>query len=240
MNYDSPFIKMLETIANMLIVSFLWVLFSLPVITITASCSALYHTTNKIIFGVGKGNGVFKDFFETYKQNLIPGIKLSLITVVAILFVLEGLWTGYQFYKVSIFGMLYFMLGILITFVVVPVIVYAPILLSRFDAPILSIIRMSAYFVLKKPLKAILIVILLAIMVLFVDVVPLALLIVPALYIDLIRGLVEKDMQAFIKEYELEEKTEPAVNEETEEITEAQSLADLDKKLSEGRKRGKR
>ena len=95
MNYNSPFIRMLETIANMLIVSFLWLIFSLPVITLVSSSCALYHTTNKIIFGPGRGNGVWKDFFESYKLNLIPGIKLTLLVIVAGLFVAEGLWTGY-------------------------------------------------------------------------------------------------------------------------------------------------
>ena len=115
MNYNSPFIRMLETIANMLIVSFLWLIFSLPVITLVSSSCALYHTTNKIIFGPGRGNGVWKDFFESYKLNLIPGIKLTLLVIVAGLFVAEGLWTGYQIYKINIWGMLYMLLGILVS-----------------------------------------------------------------------------------------------------------------------------
>ena len=51
MNYNSPFIKMLETVANMLIVTFLWFVFSLPLLTIVASSAALYQTTVKVIFG---------------------------------------------------------------------------------------------------------------------------------------------------------------------------------------------
>ena len=51
MRYDSPFIKFLEAIANMLIGTFLWFLFSLPVITVFASGAALYHCTVKGIFG---------------------------------------------------------------------------------------------------------------------------------------------------------------------------------------------
>ena len=154
MNYNSPFIRMLETIANMLIVSFLWLIFSLPVITLVSSSCALYHTTNKIIFGPGRGNGVWKDFFESYKLNLIPGIKLTLLVIVAGLFVAEGLWTGYQIYKINIWGMLYMLLGILVSAVVITTIVYIPPILSRFYASTLSIVRMAAYFALKKPLRS--------------------------------------------------------------------------------------
>ena len=106
MNYNNPFIKMLETLANMLIVSFFWLLFSLPVVTIVASSAALFHTTNKILFGPGRGKGVFKDFYDSFKQNLLPGIKLSLIIIICTAFVAEGLWTGYQIWKISIWGML--------------------------------------------------------------------------------------------------------------------------------------
>ncbi|MBQ2509542.1 MAG: YesL family protein, partial [Erysipelotrichaceae bacterium] len=93
MRYDSPFIKFLEAIANLLIVTFLWFVFSLPILTVVASSAALYHCTVKVIFGEKKGNGVFRDFFDSYKQNLIPGIKLSLIVIIAMLFIAEGLWT---------------------------------------------------------------------------------------------------------------------------------------------------
>ena len=133
MNYNSPFIKMLETIANMLIASFLWFVFSLPVLTIVPASAALYHTTDRIIFGPGKGNGVFKDFFDSFKLNLIQGIKLDLLVIAAFLFLAEGLWTGIQIYKLSIWGTLYLVLGILIAVVLITTIVYIPPVLSRFD-----------------------------------------------------------------------------------------------------------
>ena len=94
MQYNSPFVKILETIANMLIVSFFWIIFSLPIVTVVPSTAALYHTTNKVIFGPGRGNGVFKCFWDTFKENLKKGLFLSLIIVVALAFIAEGLWTG--------------------------------------------------------------------------------------------------------------------------------------------------
>ena len=49
--YDNPFIVMMVRIANMMIVSFFWVLCCLPVVTILPACAALYYTVNKVIFG---------------------------------------------------------------------------------------------------------------------------------------------------------------------------------------------
>ena len=242
MNYNSPFIKLLETIANMLIVSLLWLVFCLPIVTIVPSCCALYHTTAKIIFGPGRGNGVFKDFFNAYKDNIVPGIKLTLLVLVARFFIFEGLWTGWQIWRISILGMLYFGLSIIISTVLTTAIINIPPVLSRFDAPILSIIRISVYFVMKHPVRSILNVVLLAALSFMVEMFPLALLIVPALFADLIRLPLEKDLQQFAEENGLQTPEEPAAEEKEEETKEeeTESVTDLNRKFSRERKSGKK
>lgn len=229
---------MLETIGNMLIVSFFWLIFSLPVFTIVASSAALFHTTNKIIFGPGRGKGVFKDFFNSYKENLIPGFKLGLIFVICVLFVAEGLWTGYQIWRLNIWGMLYMILGILITFVFIIASIHVPPVLSRFEAPVSSIIRMAIYFAIRKPFRSILFALLFLLMGFFVESFPLALLIVPALYADLIRAPLHKDMVVFAKENGLGEENVEEKEEEEEESKQV-SLLDLEERFSNNRKKGK-
>ena len=200
MQYNSPFVKILETIANMLIVSFFWIIFSLPIVTVVPSTAALYHTTNKVIFGPGRGNGVFKCFWDTFKENLKKGLFLSLIIVVALAFIAEGLWTGYQLFKVNVFGMLYMILGILITIAIVPAMTYAPVMLSRFDAPLTTIIRLSLYFSLKKPLMNVLSIVLIGFFALLLEIFPLSIMITPALYADFLRPFMEKSLKKFIEE----------------------------------------
>ena len=240
MNYDNPFIKMLETLANMLIVSFLWLLFSLPLLTVISASAALFHTTSKIVFGPGRGKGVFKDFFGSYKLNLIPGIKLSLIILVCIAFIAEGLWTGYQIWRINIWGMLYMMLGILITFVFVITMVHIPPALSRFDAPITSIIRLAVYFAIRKPFRSILFALLFGVMLFSIGSFPLALLVVPALYTDLIRGPLDRDMDIFARENGFDNEASEDEEEETED-EEAFSSIDLEEKFrNDLKKEGKK
>ncbi|MBR0137094.1 MAG: YesL family protein [Erysipelotrichaceae bacterium] len=239
MNYNSPFIKFLETIANMLIVSVLWLVFSLPVLTVVTSSAALYHTTVKIIFGPGKGNGVFKDFYSSYKDNLISGIKLFIILLIAGLFVAEGLWTGYQIWRVSIWGMLYGMLGILFGTAYINILVHIPPVLSRFDAPVSSILRLAAYFAFRKPLRGLLFAVLFVLMIFFIESFPLALLIVPCLYTDLLRAPLEKDLKKFIADNGLEDVIE-AEDESEEEDQSPVSAADLDSKLTDKNKKGRK
>ncbi|MBQ2658992.1 MAG: DUF624 domain-containing protein [Erysipelotrichaceae bacterium] len=232
MKYNSPFIKMLEAAANMLIVTFLWFVFALPVVTLVSSSAALYHTTCKVIFGPKKGNGVFADFFASYKENLIPGIKLTLIVIVACLFVAEGLWTGYQIYRLNIWGMLYLILGIVISSIIIGTIVYIPPVLSRFVAPVFSIVRLAVYFAMKKPLRSLVYLLVLGFMVLMIDYFPLFIMILPAVYADLVRTYLEKDLNTFIQENDLAEITVEEKEEEIEEETE-ESAFDLEEKLSE-------
>lgn len=237
MRYDSPFIKFLEAIANLLIATFLWFVFSLPILTFVASSAALYHCTVKVIFGEKKGNGVFRDFFDSYRQNLIPGIKLSLIVIVAMLFVAEGLWTGYQIWRINIWGMLYLILGIVISSIVIAAIVYIPPVLSRFDAPVLSVIRIAVYFAMKKPFRSIFYLLLLGLLVLSIYAFPLAIVIVPGVYADLVRTYLERDLQKFIEENGLEEDEQAEKEDVPEEETEESSV-DLDKRFAE--KKGKK
>jgi len=237
MRYDSPFIKFLEAIANLLIATFLWFVFSLPILTFVASSAALYHCTVKVIFGEKKGNGVFRDFFDSYRQNLIPGIKLSLIVIIAMLFVAEGLWTGYQIWRINIWGMLYLILGIVISSIVIAAIVYIPPVLSRFDAPVLSVIRIAVYFAMKKPFRSIFYLLLLGLLVLSIYAFPLAIVIVPGVYADLVRTYLERDLQKFIEENGLEEDEQAEKEDVPEEETEESSV-DLDKRFAE--KKGKK
>ena len=240
MNYNNPFIKMLETLANMVIVSFLWLVFSLPVVTVIPSSAALFHCTSKVIFGPGKGNGVFRDFFDSFKENLREGIVLSLIIIVAILFIAEGLWTGFQFHKVSLWGMAYFVLGIVIAFVFITTLVHIAPVLSRFDAPLSSILRMAIYFAIRKPLRSILFCIFFLLMILSVYAFPLALMIVPSLYTDLIRGPLDRDFTNFIQENGLMEEAEDAEetgeSKEADQTAEDASIIDLEERFRKERK----
>ena len=98
------------------------------------------------------------------------------------------------------FGMLYMILGILITIAIVPAMTYAPVMLSRFDAPVTTIIRLSLYFSLKKPLMNVLSIVLIVFFALLLEIFPLSIMITPALYADFLRPFMEKRLKKFIVE----------------------------------------
>lgn len=228
-NYNNPVIVFLVKIANMIIVSLYWVACCLPVVTVMPACAALYHTVNKVVFG--NGNGVTREFFKSFKAALKPGVLLSVLAAVIGGLVAFGVYTGTQIWDAGIFGTVYMAAGVLIAFVLLTTLVYIAPTLSRFEGNIGVILRLAMYFSMKNQLRSAWYVILLGLAFWVVDFFPLLLLVVPALYVDLIRGGTEKVMKAYIHDSGLETAPTEAPEEEQTDAPEELSALELDKML---------
>ena len=226
--YDNPFIVMMVRIANMMIVSFFWVVCCLPVVTVLPACAALYYTVNKVVFG--NGAGVTRAFFRSFRAALKPGVVLTILAEVLGAFIAFGLYTGSKIWSAGVFGAGYMAAGVLIAAVLLPMLVYIPPVLSRFEGGMSIVIRLSLYFSGKNRIRGLWYVALLAAAIWLTDFFPLLLLILPALYTDLIRGGVEKAMAAYIRDAGLEDSQEeaPETNPEGSDL----SAAELDALLS--------
>lgn len=75
---DSTLVSFLNKIADMVILSVLWCLHCLPILTAGAACAALYHTTVKVIRqGRGYAFSAFRDSFRAnLRQSLLPTLLL--------------------------------------------------------------------------------------------------------------------------------------------------------------------
>lgn len=73
---DGPVMTILSQIANFIILSVLWLLCCIPVVTIGVSTSALYYVTLKM--ARGEVSGVAGLFFKALKENLKSGIVFSI------------------------------------------------------------------------------------------------------------------------------------------------------------------
>lgn len=79
---DSKLYKGISFFANLLFLNLLWILFSLPLITVGASSLAAYSVVFKILDN--KEGYVFKDFWKGFKENWKQGTLLWLVTLLAI------------------------------------------------------------------------------------------------------------------------------------------------------------
>lgn len=227
-NYNNPVIIFMVKVANMIIASLYWVLCCLPVVTVFPACAALYHTVNKVIFG--NGNGVTRDFFRSFKGALKPGVVLTVITEVVGALVAFGIYTGLQIWDAGIFGTVYMAAGVLIGFLCLTTLVYVPPTLSRFEGGVSVVLRLSMYFSMKNTFRSLWYAVLLGIAFWCVDFFPLLLLVMPALYTDLIRGGMEKVMTAYIRDAGLED-AEADETETVGETIEDVSPMEMDKLL---------
>lgn len=79
---DSPVYEFLRRFVDVVKLNFLWVLFSLPIVTLGASTVAVYSVTLKMV--EDREGYVARDFLKAFKANLRQGIPLGLITLAAI------------------------------------------------------------------------------------------------------------------------------------------------------------
>jgi len=121
---DAPVIRVLDTVANLLVLNILFVITCIPIVTVGAAWSALYTVTLKMVRGEEAyiAAGYMKGFRENFRQATIIWIT-ALITFLAIcqnfrILGMQSAWTV--------------VLGVSCIFGIM-ILVYAFPLLARFD-----------------------------------------------------------------------------------------------------------
>lgn len=92
---NSKFYALGEKLGDIMILSLCWLICCIPVITIGPSCAALYYAVHKRF--EDKSETPAKDFFRSFRTNLVQGIILTIIYLLYL-----GI-TGFNLY-VAIFG----------------------------------------------------------------------------------------------------------------------------------------
>lgn len=79
-DYDSKLFQLLLRVSDIVVLSILWLLCSLPVITIGASTSALYYTVMKLVRQ--RGDSAMSMFFHAFKENFKASLPVTLLLLV--------------------------------------------------------------------------------------------------------------------------------------------------------------
>lgn len=80
LTFDSPVMTYLSLLKDWIVLSLLWVLCSLPVITIGVSTTALYYVTLKMVRH--EAGSVVRNFFKAFKENFKQGLTLGVILLI--------------------------------------------------------------------------------------------------------------------------------------------------------------
>ncbi|MDD2973289.1 MAG: DUF624 domain-containing protein [Lachnospiraceae bacterium] len=142
LGYGGSFTYYTEKIFDLIALSLLWLVCSIPVITIGASSTALYYGMNKA--WKQEGSYITKEFYHAFRINLKQSTMLwSALAVVSFILQLNlGIVGAKMSGNIQIF---FFLMYGLALFFWTGVQIYAFPALSRFDMPVGWIIKLSIY-----------------------------------------------------------------------------------------------
>lgn len=116
-SYDNKFFQGIGKLVDCFYISVLWIVFSLPIITVGASTTAMYYAVNKVLRG--NRSYVWRSFWDSFKSNFKQSTILWLICLVA------GSILGVDIYLTRAFlengeamGVLYYIFLILCIFLI--------------------------------------------------------------------------------------------------------------------------
>ena len=142
-SYDNKVFDVINKIVDWLFVSLLWLLFSLPVVTVGASTTALFETVHKVIRR-GKGY-VWRTFWTTFKSNFKKATIIWLIQLGILLL----LWGDMKIMEMvleqgSKFGALYYFFYVTM-FMVYVWVVYTCVYIARIEDTIKVTMKNAAF-----------------------------------------------------------------------------------------------
>ncbi len=135
---DSPLYRFLSKMVDVLKLNFLWILFSLPLLTVGASTVAAMSVALKMTDD--EEGYIGKSFVKAFKENWKQGTLLWLITVVAV----YAVYLDFQFFE-AVEGnpILFLIIGIVSSVLVVVALVYSYPLIARYENTLLHTIQNS-------------------------------------------------------------------------------------------------
>ena len=176
-NYDNKVFEILGKAVDWVYIGILWLIFSLPVVTIGASTTALYETVHKVI---RKSKGyVWRTFWTTFKTNFKKTTKIWLIqlVVIAVLFLDMKIMQNFL-EQGSKLGSLYYFFYISLFFMYVWV-VYTCAYAARIEDSVKTIMKNAAFMAVMNLPWALVIIVLFIAAVILVSVSPICAVILP-------------------------------------------------------------
>lgn len=227
---DGPVYRVGTEIADLLILTFYWIICSLPIITIGASTTAVFYVYGKKIRG--EDAYVTKDFFKSFKENFLTSIPLTLGVGI--------LWLSCFLYRLILMNMgktpSFLLTGLALFLVLETAImtIYVFALLSRFHMKGKGIF-LTAFVLSHKHLASSIIMVGIAILVQYSSLIfPLMLVISPVLTIALCSFFIQKNFTLHIKAAEEAAKRSEDSESETEDEEDEEDDYEEDEEETEG------
>jgi len=89
-NLDSPLMRFMTKVADLILVNLLFILTSLPVFTLGASLTAMYYVTLKMVRD--EESGIVRSFLHSFRQNFRQATLLWLVQLVLMAILVLDMW----------------------------------------------------------------------------------------------------------------------------------------------------
>lgn len=135
-NPESRGSNLLTTVCDLIVVNLLFIITSLPIITIGASLTSLYNITFQIVNGE---TILYRDFFKTFTKKFVKSTLVWISTLVVLSILVFNLYLVY-----NVISKDFILLQIpifIVLFIVIILIVYAFPLLSQFNDKLSTTIK---------------------------------------------------------------------------------------------------
>ncbi len=133
---NSKFIEFMNTLADVAIVNFCFLIGCIPVLTVGTSAIAAFNVAFRIYDS--RDDHVFKQFWMAYKDNLKHGILLTL----GFGFIIYGLWLDLQLFEAVEGNPVYFLIVAIVVFAVMLLhLIYILPLEARYEGSLLQNLR---------------------------------------------------------------------------------------------------
>ncbi|MCM1330400.1 MAG: YesL family protein [Ruminococcus sp.] len=154
---DSKLYKFMSKLTDLFKLNFMWLVFSLPLVTIGISTTAAYTVALKM--AENDEGYIARDFLKAFKANWKQGLIMSFITVICV----WAVYLDFQLFHAAVENSVMFLIvGIVTAYVFGFSLLYAYPLLARYENTVPNTLKNSFRISMKYFLRSVLLVILMA------------------------------------------------------------------------------
>lgn len=199
---DNPFFSCINKIIDYVFISFLWIVCSIPIVTIGASTTALYYTTNKVIRN--ERGEILSEFVRCFRSSFKQATCFwcSLLFLWGIIYidikvVVKMLGEGVIR---NMYQSLFYGLFILSTFSMLYIFPY----IARFMATNKMVVVNSFFFIYRHILKTILVTAIFVGVILLCLLFPICIFFMPCVWAHILSSILERIFERYMSQEELE------------------------------------
>lgn len=154
---DSKLYKFMIKLTDLVKLNFMWLIFSLPIVTLGISTVAAYTVALKM--AEDREGYIARDFLKAFKANWKQGLAMSFITIISV-------WAVYLDFKIFSAAeenaYVFLIIGIIAAYVLGFSLLYAYPLLARYENTVFNTLKNSFRISMKYFLRSLLLVLLVA------------------------------------------------------------------------------